>query len=102
MGDVTAPAGGPSAMVFAGAGSAVAAAAGAGAAAAAASICLFTRMRCGPFFTRLHGRGITLYANQHETIIAGLKKRDAKLVRQGVRDDIMAGWNRMMMKADQD
>jgi DNA-binding GntR family transcriptional regulator len=59
-------------------------------------------MRCAPFFTRLHGRGITRYPNRHDLIIDGLKKGDARLVRQGVRDDIMAGWNRMMAEASQE
>jgi DNA-binding GntR family transcriptional regulator len=52
-------------------------------------------MRCGPFFTHLHERNRTRNANRHDLIVAGLKARDAKRVRAGVREDIMAGWKRL-------
>jgi DNA-binding GntR family transcriptional regulator len=52
-------------------------------------------MRCGPFFNRLHWHDTAIYPNQHARILSALRARDAEAIREGVREDILAGWKRM-------
>jgi DNA-binding GntR family transcriptional regulator len=52
-------------------------------------------MRCGPFFLRLNEGGVRPGVDWHEVIIRALGDKDANLIRRGVRDDIMSGWERL-------
>ena len=52
-------------------------------------------MRCGPFFLRLEAGGVRPGVDGHEVILRALGNRDAALIRQGVRDDILSGWKNL-------
>jgi DNA-binding GntR family transcriptional regulator len=53
-------------------------------------------MRCGPFFVRLSEGGMRPGVDLHEEIMRGLRHKNPYLIRRGIRDDIMAGWERLI------
>jgi len=53
-------------------------------------------MRCGPFFLRLNEGGVRPGVDRHEVIIRALREKNADLIKRGLRDDIMSGWERLI------
>jgi DNA-binding GntR family transcriptional regulator len=52
-------------------------------------------VRCAPFFLGILDRGPERDGTRHELILRGLHARDPDVVRQGIAEDIFAGWRSM-------